>query len=212
MNWIVRPPAFYRLLLRGGIFRMPGRTMEGDKVVYLTFDDGPVPGVTPGVLDVLDIYGIKATFFMVADNARRWPELLEDVRRRGHMIGNHTFHHLQGGKVARFRYLRDILEADRLLHTPLFRPPHGWLRPGQARALRSRFRIIMHDLVSCDFDRRLTPGQVIGNVLRYVRPGSIIVFHDSQKAWPRLELSLEATIEKLLERGFVFQTFDSENG
>ena len=208
MSWIERPPAFFRALGPGGIFRVGGHRGEEAPRIYLTFDDGPIPEVTPWVLDILDRYGVKATFFMVADNARRYPELLEEVRARGHDVGNHTFHHLQGARVPTRRYLRDISEADALLQTPFFRPPHGWLRPGQARALARRFKIVMYDLVTRDYSRRLDAERVFGNVRRYARPGSVIVFHDSLKSWPRLQQALPRSIEWLLEQGYIFSKFD----
>lgn len=134
---IERPPIFYRLLFPEAIWRIKHRRR---KVVFLTFDDGPIPEVTPWVLDTLDRYGIKATFFMVGDNVRRHPELLEEVRRRGHAVGNHTMHHLQGMKVTAYRYMHDISEANDLIDSPLFRPPHGLLRWKQARAIKDRYR------------------------------------------------------------------------
>ncbi len=207
MGWIERPPRFFRWLVPGGIFRITDDSSRagGDApVVYLTFDDGPIPEVTPWVLDTLDRYGIKATFFMVADNARRYPDLLEEVRRRGHRVGNHTFHHLQGARVTTRRYLRDVAEADRILHTPLFRPPHGWLRPRQARALRRRYRIVMYDLVIRDYCRSLDARRVLDNVRRYARPGAVIVFHDSLKSRDRLTEALPAAIEWLQAEGYGF--------
>ncbi len=216
MNWgiIERPPGWIRRLVRDGEFRHPsggdGRSSEGQsagegKRVFLTFDDGPIPEVTPWVLDQLDRHGVKATFFMVGQNAERYPDLVEEVRRRGHAVGNHTLHHLQGAKVSTRRYLRDVTAADRLLKTDLFRPPHGWLRPRQAKALRKRYRIIMYDLITRDYSRRLTAEDVIGNVKRYARDGSIIVFHDSLKSWPRLEKALPEALRWLKEEGFRFE-------
>lgn len=215
MSWIERPPAFFRRLVPDGIFRIKD-TSEGEgqcggsREVYLTFDDGPIPEVTPWVLDLLDRYGIKATFFMVADNAARYPELLEEVRKRGHGIGNHTFHHLQGLKVSTEEYLRDVAEADRVLGSRLFRPPHGWLRPSQARALKGKYNIIMYDLVTRDYSRRLDARRVLENVKRYARPGSVIVFHDSVKSMPRLREALPASIEWLLEQGYEFRVPEHE--
>lgn len=205
---IERPPQWFRILVRHGIFRLPsakGSAKGSEKCVYLTFDDGPIPEVTPWVLDLLDRYGVKATFFMVGQNAERHPELLEEVRRRGHAIGNHTLHHMQGAKVTTRSYLRDVEEAGRLLQTPLFRPPHGWLRPRQANALRRKYSIIMYDLVTRDYSKRLTSAQVVDNVRRLARDGSIIVFHDSLKSWPRLETALPESLEWLIEQGFSFR-------
>ena len=198
------------MLMPGGIFRMPPG--ESGRDIYLTFDDGPIPEATPWVLDLLDSYGIKATFFMVGENAMRHPELVEEVRGRGHVIGNHTLHHLQGAKVTCRRYLRDIEEAGRILQTDLFRPPHGWLRPRQLRVLRRKYRVVMYDLVTRDYSGRLTPGDVLANVRRYVRPGAIIVFHDSLKSLPRIREALPAALEWLLAQGYCFKTLRTLSG
>lgn len=206
---IERPPGIFRLLFPTALFRVPKGKRSAPREVYLTFDDGPVPEVTPKVLDILDRYGVHATFFMVGDNVRRHPELLEEVRRRGHAVGNHTFHHLQGAHVTTKRYLRDIMEAHKLIGSPLFRPPHGWMRPRQARAMRKVFTPVMYDLVTRDYSRRLTAEQVMQNVRRYARPGAIIVFHDSLKAEPRVLKVLPEAIEWLLSHGYTFGRLDS---
>lgn len=202
MKIIERPPRLFRALFPGGYFRLFG----GGRRIYLTFDDGPIPEVTPWVLDMLDRYGVKATFFMVGDNARRHPELVEEVRKRGHDIGNHTMHHLQGSGVTTMRYLRDVEEANALLGSNLFRPPHGWLRPRQAKAMVRKFKLVMYDLVTRDYSKHLTPQDVVDNVKRFTRPGSIIVFHDSIKSWPRLETALPQALEWLKEQGYTFAT------
>lgn len=199
---IEQPPLLYRLLFPEAVWRIKRR---GDKpVVYLTFDDGPIPEETPWVLDVLDRYGIKATFFMVGDNVRRHPELLEQVRARGHSYGNHTMHHIQGMKVRAVRYLRDVAEAAALIDSPLFRPPHGLIRWKQAKALKQRYNIVMYDLVTRDYSKKLTGEQVLENVRRYARNGSVIVFHDSLKASANMRYALPRAIEWLLEQGYDF--------
>ena len=202
---IEQPPLLYRLLFPEAVWRIKRR---GRKAVYLTFDDGPVPEVTPWVLDVLDQMGVKATFFMVGDNVRRHPELLDEVRRRGHSYGNHTMHHLQGLKVRGVSYLRDIREASEYIDSCLFRPPHGIMRWGQARAIKRHFNIVMYDLVTRDYNNKLTPERVLANVKRYTRPGSIIVFHDSLKAWKNMHQVLPDAIAWLKEQGYEFLTLD----
>ncbi len=200
---IERPPLLYRLLFPEAIWRIKKNRR---KVVFLTFDDGPIPEVTPWVLDKLDEYGIKATFFMVGDNVARNPELYQEVKRRGHSVGNHTMHHLQGMKVSSYRYMHDITEANDLIDSPLFRPPHGLLRWKQARTIKDRYNIVMYDLVTRDYSKKLTPEKVFGNVRRYARNGSIIVFHDSLKAEKNMKAVLPRAIEFLRSRGYEFDT------
>ncbi|WP_290082749.1 polysaccharide deacetylase family protein [Paramuribaculum intestinale] len=201
MGLIEQPPLLYRLLFPEAVWRLNRRR---SRVVYLTFDDGPIPEVTPWVLDLLDAEGIKATFFMVGDNVRRYPEVFEEVKRRGHSYGNHTMHHLQGFKVTSMTYMRDITEADRLIDSHLFRPPHGIIRWRQAKAIKSRYNIIMYDLVTRDYSKRLRPNQVFDNVRRYARPGSIIVFHDSLKAERNMKAALPLAIKWLKNEGYEF--------
>ncbi|MDH7903685.1 polysaccharide deacetylase family protein [Porphyromonas gingivalis] len=140
---ICRVPMWYRALFPGATWRIPAK--EG-KSIYLTFDDGPIPEITPWVLDTLDELGVKATFFCVADNVRRYPDLFAEIQRRGHQVGNHTFHHLQGLKVRTRTYLKDVEEADRLINSRFFRPPHGHLRFMQTLLLSNHYDIIMRPL------------------------------------------------------------------
>lgn len=170
--------------------------------MYLTFDDGPIPEVTPWVLDVLDKFQIKATFFLVGDNVRKYPHLFEDIKQRGHSWGNHTMHHLQGFKVSTRAYMRDITEADRLIDSVLFRPPHGLIRWSQAAAIKHKYNLVMYDLVTRDYSKLLTADKVIHNVKRYTRNGSIIVFHDSLKSKDKLHEALPQSIEWLMNEGY----------
>lgn len=200
---IEQPPLAYRLLFPEALWRIKHK---GRRAVYLTFDDGPVAEVTPRVLDCLDRHGVKATFFMVGDNVRRNPEIFEEIRRRGHSWGNHTMHHLQGMKVTTRRYLRDLTEADGLIGSPLFRPPHGLLRWSQAAAIKNHYNIVMYDLVTRDYSRRMTPEKVLENVKRYTRNGSIIVFHDSLKGQRNMIAVLDDAIIWLKKQGYEFHT------
>ena len=195
---VERPPLLYRMLFPETLWRINKRR----HTVYLTFDDGPVPEVTPWVLDTLDRYGVKATFFCVGDNVARNPELFEEVKRRGHSVGNHTMNHMQGAKVSTRLYLRNVAEAHELIQSNLFRPPHGLLRWAQSRVLRSRYTIIMYDLVTRDYSKKLNGEQVLDNVKRYARNGSIIVFHDSIKARENMQYALPRAIEWLQAQGY----------
>lgn len=197
---VERPPLLYRMLFPETVWRIHKR----QHTVYLTFDDGPIPEVTPWVLDLLDHYGIKATFFCVGENVQRNPELFAELRRRGHSVGNHTMNHLQGRDVTTKTYLHNVFRANELIDTTLFRPPHGLLRWGQSKVLRSRFTIIMYDLVTRDYSKKLNGEQVLDNVKRYARNGSIIVFHDSLKAQSNMQYALPRAIEWLIEQGYSF--------
>lgn len=198
---IERPPLLYRLLFPEAIWRLKKR---GRKVVYLTFDDGPIPEVTPWVLDTLDRYNIKATFFMVGENVCRNPGLFEEIKKRGHSWGNHTMHHLQGMKVRSVNYLRDLNAAHSVIQSILFRPPHGIIRWAQAKVIKNHYNIVMYDLVTRDYSRKLSPDKVFENVRRYTRNGSIIVFHDSLKARKNIMATLPRAIEWLQSEGYEF--------
>ena len=172
--------------------------------VYLTFDDGPIPEVTPWVLDTLDHYGIKATFFCVGENVKRNPLLFQEVLLRGHSVGNHTMTHAQGAYMKTKAYLHNVFTAHEYIQSPLFRPPHGLLRWAQSKVLRARFAIIMYDLVTRDYSKKLNGEQVLDNVRRFARNGSIIVFHDSLKAERNMKYALPRAIEWLKEQGYNF--------
>lgn len=181
-----------------------------EKAVYLTFDDGPIPDSTPWLLDTLDRYGVKATFFMVGDNVRKYPELYEEIRRRGHRLGNHTFNHLGGITVSSKRFLRNANEADRYIHSNLFRPPRGWMKNAQYIHIRRHYTIIMWDLVTRDYSRHLTAQDVVNNVKKYVRNGSIITFHDSLRSIDKLKTALPECIEWLQKEGYEMKVFDEK--
>ena len=200
--WIEQPPKWYRQLFPGIIFRLPSGETPG--VVYLTFDDGPIPEVTPWVLDVLDNYKVKATFFMVGQNIERYPHLLADVRMRGHIVGNHTLHHMKGFSVSKADYIDDVESGRNLTGSRLFRPPHGLIKPSQYREVKKHNKIIMYDVVTRDYNQKITSEVVAGNVKRLVRDGSIIVFHDSLKSFPRLKKALPESIEWLQKEGYRF--------
>ncbi|MBR4042039.1 MAG: polysaccharide deacetylase family protein [Bacteroidaceae bacterium] len=202
--FIEQPPQFIRRLYPRACWRMD----SSERAVYLTFDDGPIPEVTPWVLDVLDKYRIKATFFMVGDNVRKHPDEFKMVVERGHRIGNHTYNHLKGMAVHTDHYVANIDKADCYLSTNLFRPPHGLMSLRQYRALCERYHIIMWDLVTRDYNPKLNGRQILRKVQQFARPGSIITFHDSLRATHNLYYALPRAIEWLLAEGYEFKVFD----
>ena len=194
-------PVLLQHLFPSLIWRMPAQ----EKTLYLTFDDGPIPEVTPWVLDLLRKENIKATFFCVGENVMRYPEVYQQVLDDGHSVGNHTYNHWQGLKHSDRDYFRNIEKAGEYIESDLFRPPHGWLKTSQYRFLKNKFRIIMWDLITCDYDKRFSPEQVFRNVTDFVRPGSIITFHDSIKAQPNLTVVLPQAIRWMKEQGYRFE-------
>lgn len=200
---VEQPPLLYRVFFPGALWRIPSAPGE-QPVVYLTFDDGPIPEVTPWVLDQLAQRDVKATFFMVADNVRKHPEVFRQVIENGHAVGNHTYHHIQGLRCGTEEYIADALLADELLHSPFFRPPHGHLKVGQYRAIRERYQVVMWDVVPHDYSAAITPERTLHNVIRYARNGSIIVFHDSLRAECNMQYAMPRAIDWLLEHGYRF--------
>ncbi|MDR1813452.1 MAG: polysaccharide deacetylase family protein [Tannerella sp.] len=201
---IEQPPLLYRWLFNGALWKIPAAKGE-PKCVYLTFDDGPIPEMTPWILETLDRYGIKATFFCVGDNVRKYPDLYGQILERGHNVGNHTYNHIQGIRFWSKNYVRNVAEAAKFIDSGLFRPPHGHMRFPQLFRLRKLFRIVMWDVVTRDYSPHMTAKGVFNNVRRYTRNGSIIVFHDSLKAISRIEEALPKSIEWLLAEGYEFK-------
>ncbi|MCL1944060.1 MAG: polysaccharide deacetylase family protein [Candidatus Azobacteroides sp.] len=200
--WIEQPPFLYRALFPGAVWRISSRD---EKQVFLTFDDGPIPEITPWVLDVLDQYEVKASFFCVGENVSKYPDIFRNIVNRNHSVGNHTFNHLQGWKTWTKTYVQNVNKADQLIGSALFRPPHGHIRFLQSAVLMHKYNFIMWDVVTRDYSRFLSGEQVLNNVKKYTRNGSIIVFHDSLKAQKNLRYALPLAIEHLLKEGYVFK-------
>ncbi|MBQ2553605.1 MAG: polysaccharide deacetylase family protein [Prevotella sp.] len=202
---ILEQPSFWlRWLFPKAIWRMN----KNERAVYLTFDDGPIPESTPFILDTLRRYGAKATFFMVGDNVHKHPELYDAIVADGHQVGNHTFHHLGAFKHWTLTYIIDTFKANELIHAHLFRPPHGVMRWSEYYWLRKDFKIVMWDLVTRDYSKWLDAADVLDNVKRYTRNGSILTFHDSLKSIDKLHEALPAALEWLKEEGYEFKIFE----
>ena len=188
--------------------RATWRMDKQDHSVDLTFDDGPIPESTPFILETLKKYNIKATFFMVGDNVRKYPELYRQIVEAGHRVGNHTFNHIGGFKHTIKTYSYNTEKANAYIHSNLFRPPHGWMRLDQYAWLGRKYRIVMWDLVTRDYSKWMTAEDVLNNVKHYARNGSIITFHDSLKSIDKLHFALPASIEWLRAQGYKFKIFD----
>ena len=191
------------------IWSVPNRS----KIVYLTFDDGPTPKITDFVLSELNKFNAKATFFCIGENIKKHPELFQNILNQGHQIGNHTFNHLNGWQTDDQIYLENILQCENEIRklfineNKLFRPPYGKIKTSQANLLiKKGYKIIMWDVLSADFDISISKEKCLENVVKNVESGSIIVFHDSIKAFPNMEFALPKTLTILKERGFTFKS------
>lgn len=202
--FIEQPTMWLRWLYPKALWRMDAN----EHSVYLTFDDGPIPESTPFILDTLARYGIKATFFMVGDNVRKYPELYQRIVEEGHQVGNHTFNHLGSFRHRFDNYVKNVRKANELIHSHLFRPPHGWMRHVAYMWLKRKYTIVMWDVVTRDYSKLLTAEDVVNNVKTYTRNGSIITFHDSLKSIDKLKTALPESIEWMISRGYEFKVFD----
>ena len=199
--YLVKAPFFLKLFYSKSIWNKSRK----ENKIYLTFDDGPIPELTPFVLDTLKQYNIKATFFCVGENIKKNPHLFERILSEGHQVGNHTYNHLKGWKTDDAKYLENIRQCQELTKSKLFRPPYGRAKKSQLKELHSAYEIIMWDVLTGDFDLSLSPEQCLKNAIKNTENGSIIVFHDNIKAIPRVEYALPKTIAYLLEKNYRFE-------
>ena len=179
---------------------------NGEKDLYLTFDDGPTPGITLKVLDILDKYNAKATFFCIGRNVERYTEIYGQILKRGHSTGNHTYSHLKGWQTGSKEYFNDIKLASFFIKSNLFRPPYGKIKRTQFKHLRHYYNIIMWDVMSFDFRQSVSKEKCLSLVLNNVRPGSIIVFHDSPKASENMFYALPETLEYFKKQDYSFKS------
>ena len=201
---IEQPAKWLRWFYPRATWRMDKRR----RAVYLTFDDGPIPEATPFILETLAKFNVKATFFMVGDNVRKYPKLYERIVAEGHQVGNHTFNHWGGFRHTTKAYSANTEKANELIHAHLCRPPHGWMRWEQYFWLGRKYRIVMWDLVTRDYSKHLTALDVVNNVKKYTRNGSIITFHDSLKSIDKLRTALPEALQWLKEQGYECKTFE----
>jgi peptidoglycan/xylan/chitin deacetylase (PgdA/CDA1 family) len=204
MFYLAKTPKWVSKLFGDSIWEMPGTT----KTIYLTFDDGPHPQITQFVLDELNKFDAKATFFCIGKNVVQHPGVFKSILEQGHAVGNHTYNHLDGWKTPNAKYLQNILEARSFINSPLFRPPYGRITSNQKKylmQLEMPMKVVMWSVLSGDFDVNITPEQCCKNVLNNTKSGSVVVFHDSEKAFERLEYALPLVLKYFSERGYRFE-------
>ena len=211
MSFWVKTNYFIKRIFPNYVWDIPNR----ENKVFLTFDDGPTPEITEWTLEQLKKYEAKATFFCIGNNIEKHPAIFQKIIQEEHAIGNHTFNHLKGWKITNDVYIENVKKCTENIsqlnteNCQLFRPPYGKIKPSQSKALRRLgYKIIMWDVLSYDFDQTITPEECLDNVLKNVESGSIIVFHDSQKAEQNLKYVLPKTLAFLKEKGFVCDKID----
>lgn len=204
MLYFVRTPGWLQKLFADRIWEMS----KLEKKIYLSFDDGPHPLHTAFVLDELKKHNAKATFFCIGNNIQQYPEMFKRIIEEGHAIGNHTHHHLNGKKTADDVYIKDIQEAAKYIDSNLFRPPYGRLKSFQAKiitTLNRPYKIIMWTVLSGDFDPEISTQRCLENVLFKTNNGSIVVFHDSEKASEKMRSTLPVVLRHFSEKGYTFE-------
>lgn len=202
--YLVRPPFFLKKVFPSITWKVPVR----ENTLFLTFDDGPVPEVTPWVLSMLKSYKASATFFCVGENIKKYKDIYNTIMDQGCQVGNHTYNHLNGLKTNCEQYIQNVYKCDEEVDSKLFRPPHGKLRYSQYRVLKDQYAIVMWDVLSGDYDTNISPEKCLKNVLHYAKKGSIIVFHDSLKAADNLYYVLPRVLEYFSERDFDFRKLE----
>lgn len=185
------------------------RFKTDEKVIYLTFDDGPSKELTPFILNELEKYSAKATFFLTGKNVLNHFSTYKQIIKQGHKIGNHTYSHLNGWKCKNQMYFSDIKKCNDLLETELFRPPYGKIKPSQIKYLKNKYNIIMWDVLSWDFNQKITPQKCLDIVLKKTKRGSIIVFHDNEKSITNLKFTLPKVLDYFHSKGYKFKTVNN---
>jgi peptidoglycan/xylan/chitin deacetylase (PgdA/CDA1 family) len=201
MLFLTRSPRWLRMFYKNCIWQLH----PAEKTIYLTFDDGPHPKATPFVLEQLKKYNATATFFCIGKNVVKYPDIYQEIFDQGHAIGNHTYDHLNGWKTKNQVYVDNVLQAAKYIPDIFFRPPYGKIKQSQIRRLRKQIpglKIIMWDILSGDFDTGRSPQSCLQKVLFKSRSGSIIVFHDSEKAWERMSYVLPRVLEHFTKKGY----------
>ncbi|MFN5377016.1 MAG: polysaccharide deacetylase family protein [Chitinophagaceae bacterium] len=205
MRFPARIPSWVKWVYPSFVWQMPG----DEKALYLTFDDGPHPTITPIVLDLLSKYNAKATFFCIGDRAKRYPEILQRIRQEGHAIGNHTQHHVNGWATLDRDYIDQVNQAAEFIPSKLFRPPYGRIKRNQAGLLQKEgYKVVMWTILSADYDHKLSKEECLSRVVRRIESGDIYLFHDSEKGEERMLAVLPSLLKVATDKGFLFKKIE----
>lgn len=205
MRFPARIPSWVKWVYPSFVWQMPG----DEKALYLTFDDGPHPTITPIVLDLLSKYNAKATFFCIGDRAKRYPEILQRIRQEGHAIGNHTQHHVNGWATLDRDYIDQVNQAAEFIPSKLFRPPYGRIKRSQAGLLQKEgYKVVMWTILSADYDHKLSNEECLSRVVRRIESGDIYLFHDSEKGEERMLAVLPRLLKVATDKGFLFKKIE----
>ncbi len=205
MRFPARIPSWVKWVYPSFVWQMPG----DEKALYLTFDDGPHPTITPIVLDLLSKYNAKATFFCIGDRAKRYPEILQRIRQEGHAIGNHTQHHVNGWATLDRDYIDQVNQAAEFIPSKLFRPPYGRIKRSQAGLLQKEgYKVVMWTILSADYDHKLSKEECLSRVVRRIESGDIYLFHDSEKGEERMLAVLPSLLKVATDKGFLFKILE----
>lgn len=200
MKLFIRPPQIIRHFYKDALWRMN----KHEPKIFLTFDDGPIPELTPWILDLLNKYQIKATFFCVGENIDKYPDIFNHIIKDGHQVGNHTYNHLKGWNVTTNSYIENVMKCQTAITSNLFRPPYGKISKSQHKILVRHFKVVFWDVLSYDYDSFTSPEECLKNCIHYSRNGSIVVFHDNLKAEHNLKYTLPLFIEHFLNLNYKF--------
>ena len=205
MRFPARIPSWIKWVYPSFVWQMPG----DEKALYLTFDDGPHPTITPIVLDLLFKYNAKATFFCIGDRVKRYPEIMQRIIQEGHAIGNHTQHHVNGWASTDRDYLDQVNQAAEFIPSKLFRPPYGRIKRSQAGLLQKEgYKVVMWTILSADYDHKLSKEECLSRVVRRIESGDIYLFHDSEKGEERMLAVLPSLLKVATDKGFLFKKIE----
>lgn len=205
-NYIVHPFPLVKKVLSNFVWNITTQ----EKILYLTFDDGPIPNLSEKIISLLKEYQAEATFFCVGDNVAKYPEVYQKIISEGHSVGNHTYSHLNGWLQNTNDYIENVEKCSEFVQSTLFRPPYGKIKPAQQNILRKKYLLIMWDVLTRDYDSNISPKQCFANVDKYAKPGSIIVFHDNLKAEQNMLYTLNRTLKEFSEKGYIFKKLTDE--